>query len=171
MQVMTQGFTPFSGNAHFACGIVLAVAASRQLGVTFSLLRVLTMGICLISSCLIMASVIWIFSCLAFYAPAATEDIAEVIHLLFITTKPYPLGGVGGVLQIFLCSAFPIGLTAWFPSLYLLDKPVLEGRFSSLYFLLIILLMFSLLATFTFRKGLKHYAKNGSPRYTGFGHR
>jgi len=169
-QLLTQGFAPFSGNGQLLCGIGLLWFASRQLQIIISFPAVGILVISLCCSCIIMTSVIWLISCLAFYAPAATEEIAEQALHLFSSTKSYPLGTLSFYWQAILCLVIPLGLTAWFPSRFLLNKPIYS---LSAGFLLLALaaLIFLLLFIISFRRGLNYYAKHGSPRYTGFGHR
>jgi ABC-2 type transport system permease protein len=171
MQLLSQGLAPFSGNVHFICGVGLLVFSSGVAGVrvTYAWAAVLTAS--LILSCAVMASAIWWSSALAFYAPAAAEDMAEVTHLIFSSTKIFPMGGLGLALRLAVCSVLPIGLTAWFPSLYLLGRPLLGNQYVSVLFLVAITAIFTSCFIFYFRKGMEYYAKNGSPRYTGFGHR
>ena len=130
-----------------------------------------------LASCLILMAVIYLISCLAFYAPAAAEEIAQSGLDLF-TVKTYPLGGLGGRVKLLFCTAVPVGMGAWFPSRALLQLGYGYGRGANAAATILSLIaapaLAMLLVTLTFmifKKGMNHYETNGSPRYSGFGHR
>ncbi|WP_394524467.1 ABC-2 family transporter protein [Lacrimispora sp. JR3] len=173
-ELLAQGFCPFSGSPMFLLGAGLAWygAAGTSMAIT-----PLWMGLFLlyaVCSCLLIVSFLYLLSCMAFYAPAAAEEISMVGMDMFSSLKTYPLGNISPAVKRIFLTILPIGLCAWFPSVLLL-KAGKEGV-SSLnllpaLFLPAVTAVFLLAALTFFKKGMKHYAAYGSPRYSGFGHR
>ena len=131
----------------------------------------LLLAINALASCLMIVAVMYLISCLAFYAPAAAEEIAQSGLDLF-SVKTYPLGGLGERVKLLFCTAVPVGMGAWFPSRALLQYGYgLEAGALSLMAAPCIALLLITLTVVLFKKGMVHYETNGSPRYSGFGHR
>lgn len=170
IQLLAQGFSPISANSTLLWGIgMVAYSVSRlHLAVTpgWCILLILNS----ISSCLIILASMYLVSCLAFYAPAAAEEIAQSgLDLFSINT--YPLGGLGKRARNLFCLFIPIGLTAWLPSKSLLALGYGHGLEPGLCAAPAMALILILLTFYFFQKGMNYYATNGSPRYSGFGHR
>lgn len=175
MHLLAQGFTPVSANASLLCGIGITWYALSGLALTITPVWLLFFAINVTSSCLILLAVMYLLSCLAFYAPAAAEEIAQSGMDLFLV-KTYPLGGLSGKAKLVFCGFIPVGLGAWFPinGLIQLGKMVPSGEaISYLHFSLILtplMAVFLIIITaFFFQKGMNYYAAYGSPRYSGFG--
>lgn len=173
IQLITGGFSPISGSSMMVCGIALSIYSIHRLQLSISAIWVAGYLFSVICSNVMIVSVTYIVSCLAFYAPAAAEEISEVARELFTTLKSYPLGGTPLLWQTLFCTILPVGLAAWFPSSILLSKMpngLFEGvKFPALTAAVAAILLIT--ATLLFKKGMNYYAKNGSPRYSGFGHR
>lgn len=165
IQLATEGFSPVSGNGVLLCGIGLVYYSISSSEINVSEIWIVLLLINLIASCTIMISTIYMLSCTAFYAPAAAEEIASVGIGMFESLKNYPLGGMNKSTQIFFCSLIPVGMIAWFPSRILL------GKFDIMIFMIMTAAIFLVLAVLIFKKGMRYYAKYGSPRYSSFGHR
>lgn len=165
IQLATEGFSPVSGNGVLLCGIGLVYYSISSSEINVSGIWIVLLLINLIASCTIMISTIYMLSCIAFYAPAAAEEIALVGIGMFESLKNYPLGGMNKSTQIFFCSLIPVGMIAWFPSRILL------GKFDIMIFMIMTAAIFIVLAVLIFKKGMRYYAKYGSPRYSSFGHR
>lgn len=165
MQLAAEGFSPVSGNGVLLCGIGLIYYSVSSSEINFSGIWIVMLLINLAASCTIMVCTIYILSCTAFYAPAAAEEIASVGIGMFESLKNYPLGGMNKSIQIFFCSLIPVGMIAWFPSRILL------GKFDIMIFMVGTAAAFLILAILIFKKGMRYYAKYGSPRYSSFGHR
>lgn len=165
MQLAAEGFSPVSGNGVLLCGIGLIYYSVSSSEINFSGIWIVMLLINLTASCTIMVCTIYILSCTAFYAPAAAEEIASVGIGMFESLKNYPLGGMNKSIQIFFCSLIPVGMIAWFPSRILL------GKFDIMIFMVGTAAAFLILAILIFKKGMRYYAKYGSPRYSSFGHR
>lgn len=196
MHLLCQGFSPVSANSTLICGILITGYALKRLPVAVSLVFLLLLTINAMASCLIIMAVIYLISCLAFYAPAAAEEIAQSGLDLF-SVKAYPLGGLGERVKLLFCTAIPVGMGAWFPSMALLQygygicqqnadsgavtagaltsvSRLAAGEFSPLPSLMAapcIAILLIVITAILFQKGMIHYETNGSPRYSGFGHR
>lgn len=168
IQLLTGGFMPFSGSSKLLCGIVLTVISLRRLAFTVMPLWVLWLILNILCSAAIILSFVYVFSCCAFYAPVAAEEIAMVIHDLFSDTKTYPLAGLTKRGATVFCSILPVGLATWFPAEMMLGKT--PAGLPGITFYLAAALWCAA-AVLLFRKGLIHYGKYSSNRYTGFGHR
>lgn len=173
MILLSQGFSPVSSNATLICGILMTGYALSRLETAVTPLFLLLLSVNALASCLIIVAVMYVISCLAFYAPAAAEEIAQSGLDLF-NVKTYPLGSLGARAKLFFTAVIPVGMAAWFPSMALLQFGYgIKNPDSILWltaapctaaFLIVI-------TTLVFKKGMIHYETNGSPRYSGFGHR
>lgn len=168
VQMLTGGFIPFSGSSQLICGIVLTAVALGRLHLAVTPLWVLELLFSLICSVAVILAVVFVVSCCAFYAPVAAEEIAMIVHELFNDTKSYPLSGLSARGAAAFCSVLPVGLAAWFPSGVLLGKApsALPGALT-----FFVAATWCTAAVVLFRKGMLHYEKYGSNRYSGFGHR
>jgi len=173
IQLITGGFCPVSGSSMLVCGIALSIYSIHRLQMNISAMWILTYLFSVICSNIIIVSVIYIISCLAFYAPAAAEEISEVARDLFTSLKSYPLGGISVLWQTVFCTLIPVGLAAWLPSTVLFSKVPNSffGGWKAPALILAVSAILLLTANLLFKKGMNYYAKNGSPRYSGFGHR
>ncbi len=168
MQLVTGGFSPISGSSILLCGIGFTVYALGRLKLAVTLGFIVMLLLSVFASVIVFLACVYLVSCIAFWAPVAAEESASLVHEMFGTLKRYPLGGIGMGWQAVFCSVLPVGIAGWFPSLWLLGGsqapmvPVWTFMIAS---------AFGLMAVLVFRKGMKHYATGGSPRYSGFGHR
>ena len=167
-QMLTDGFVPFSGGSKLLCGIALTAAAVGRLGLSVTPVWLCVLLFSLLCSVVLILSVVFVVSGTAFYAPAAAEEIAGVVHELFSGTKYYPLSGLAKKSAAAFCSVIPVGLAAWFPAGTLLGKTP-AGLPAAL--LPASAAVWAAAAIFIFKKGMHHYEKYGSNRYSGFGHR
>lgn len=173
-ELLAQGFAPFSSSSMLIYGIALTAASLHRLSIAIDPFWSFLLFIDTVSSVVLILSFMYLLSCTAFYAPAAAEEIAQVGKDLFSSLKTYPLGTMGRSAKIVFLSILPVGLAAWFPSSLLLHYTGPEMTWSYITALCYLPALALLLMTVTiiiFRKGMKHYATYGSPRYSGFGHR
>lgn len=170
IQLLTNGFSPVYSSNLLLAGIIITLYAGFQLNLSVSLLWILLLILYVFLSMLIVLSLVYIFSSRAFYSPVASEEVASKV-LSFTAIKVYPLGGLSKNVQTILTTILPIGLTAWYPSIVLLNATTEASIKLSYGFLPTIAAIFVFLAILLFRKGLSYYATNSSPRYSGFGHR
>ena len=168
VQLLTNGFSPFTGSGNFITGMVLLVIAIQRLHLPISLWWFLALAANLAITMAIIVARSYLVSSLAFYAPVSAEEISStaIDGTWFLST--FPLSGMPVFIQIPLLTIMPEGLMAWFPSLSLLGRPPLRltGYYPMIYAMLL-----ALTAGYIFRKGLRHYVQNGSNRYVPYGFR
>ncbi|MCL2497500.1 MAG: ABC transporter permease [Symbiobacteriaceae bacterium] len=168
LQLLTEGFIPFSGNGTLISGFIL---------LRYSLLRLelqphgwwwLSLTGSLVLSVVTVIGASYLFATSAFYAPVACEEISSRVFGVADALKIFPLSGMPLGLQITLCSVLPVGLLGWFPCLALLGKAPLglPGWFPLAFAATLWLITLTL-----FKKGLRHYASIGINRYSAIGHR
>lgn len=168
MQVLTEGFLPFSGSMGFLCGVGVTAIAIRRLALplTPAWLGVMALYV-LTRSAIVIGANYWL-GAIAFYRPASSEEMSPLVSDLFNTLGKYPLAGLPGWLTGALLTVIPVGLTAYLPSLILLgrvEQPAL------LALPLVVAAILLSLATHAFRKGMRYYVQKGCPRYSAMGHR
>lgn len=168
VQLVTSGFSPFTGSGNFLVGVVLLIISGARLGLTFSPVFLGLLAAHLAATMVIIIARSYLVSSMAFYAPVAAEEISTtaIEGTWFLST--FPLSGMPGFIMVPLLTLLPEGLMAWFPALCLLGRPPLglPG-----YYPMVFALALSLLASYMFRKGLKHYVTTGSNRYVPYGFR
>jgi len=164
---LTVGIFPFTGSGTFISGIALLIVAMCNLKISFAWWWPLLLIFQLAVSMVIVVSLSYLLSSLAFYAPVQCEEISSTVIYSIEQTMTFPLSGMPGYIKYPLLTLFPAGLTAWFPTMILLGKTVV---FENIY-----PAIFALLAAFTaahfFKKGFRYYVKKGINRYESGGHR
>lgn len=168
MQLLTEGFDPFSGSSRLICGLAILSVSIAQNGICVTPLWIAGLVFSLICSVAVILAVVYIVSFSAFFAPVAAEEISAVVMELFGDIKFYPLGGLSARAAAAFCTVVPVGLAAWFPSCALLGRAP-DGLPAGLTFFAAAILTAA--AALLFRKGIQYYEKSGCIRYTGFGHR
>ena len=169
VQILTDGFIPFTGSQNLLFGIGIVTWALRGLGRHTGLFWLLGLAGYLFISVAIIIGLSFLFSSLAFRWQLAFEEISTtVIDDLTGVLSNYPLSGMPIYVQLTLISVVPSGLLGWFPVCALLGKTPLG--LPALYPLVTALVIWGL-AALAFRKGLKYYVRTGSSRYTSGGHR
>jgi ABC-2 type transport system permease protein len=168
VQLLTEGFIPFSGSSNIVSGCIIIAAALKNLGIIPQWWWILSFVGNVAVTISIILSLSYIFSSAAFYAPVQAEEISSYVIDTTGNLSTYPLSGMSAAVQIPLITIFPAGLLGWFPSLAMLGRPPLDLPF--FYPALVAILLF-IIAVKLFRKGLIYYAKTGSNRYASRGHR
>ena len=169
VQLITEGFIPFTGCQNLFFGIGIVVWALHGMGKAISVLWIFGLAAYLIISTAIILGLSYLFSSLTFRRQVAFEEITStVIDDLTGVLSNYPLSGMPLAVQWTLISIIPAGLLGWFPACALLGKTPLG---LSVYYPLIAAVIIWTLAAITFKKGLRYYVKYGSNRYTSGGHR
>lgn len=166
-QFFTQGFAPFTGGLNFVFSIILFVSACFYNNFFSTFSSIISVVSCVLCSYTILVASMFFCSILAFYAPIAGEEISDTVYELFTNTKAYPLNATPNVFQGIFCSIIPIGLLVWFPEIILLSKSI----DFALFYLICFTVVYSLVVIVFFKKGLCHYEKTGSARFTGFGYK
>ncbi|MDR2514932.1 MAG: ABC transporter permease [Christensenellaceae bacterium] len=169
LQLIAEGFLPFSGCPRLLVGLGLVLWSLRGLELSPGWFWWLSLAGYLACAVLCLVGLSYLWSALAFRWPVAFEEISSVvIDEICGPLSQYPLSILPPALLWPLVSILPAGLLAWFPSCILLGRPPLG--LPELYPLFFTLGLWAL-AIFTFRKGLLYYVHYGSNRYTQGGHR
>ena len=169
VQLVTEGFMPFTGSQNMFAGMGIFAWALYGMGRAPNVFWFLGLGGYLLVSVAIIVGLSYLFSSLAFRWQVAFEEIATtVIDDLTGILSNYPLSGMPMAVQWTLISVVPAGLLGWFPACALLGKTPLG---LPVFYPLIVAIIIWVLTALAFRKGLKYYAKIGSNRYTPGGHR
>jgi len=169
VQIVTEGFIPFTGSQNLFFGIGIIAWALGGMGKSVNALWVLGLLGYLIVSIAIIVGMAYLFSSLTFRWQVAFEEIATtVIDDLTGVISNYPLSGMPMAVQWTLITVVPAGLLGWFPACALLGKTPLG---LPALFPLFVAVIIWVLAAFTLKKGLNYYVKIGSNRYSPGGHR
>lgn len=168
MQLLTEGFMPFSGCHGFFIGIALTSVAVARLDVTLSPVWFLLLLYYLVIHIVLRLSQSFLYGSAAFFKPVACEEISSMILDMNSRLGRFPLFGLPGWLGTILHTVLPIGLLAYFPALALLKD---LGKPTELAFPFLVASVFLTAALICFKKGLKHYAKYSCNRYKEMGHR
>jgi ABC-2 type transport system permease protein len=168
MALLTEGFMPFSGSASIIPGLLLLLWSGTVLALdpTISWLFLALLNVAASATILLSFSFIW--GSLAFWAPRATEEISSSASGLLRTLMPFPLDGLSFAMLSGLMTFLPVGFLAWYPARALLG---LESDAWSELLTPTVAAIFSIIAVWIFKQGLKAYGRTGSQRYLSFGHR
>ena len=168
VQLITDGFYPFSCGSTFIFGVITMSIAVVSLEIVLSWWWILVLAGYLIVSLSIIVGFLYLTGSLAFYAPVQAEEITSHVFSAFEHIGRFPLSGMPRHLKLSLLTLAPSGLLAWFPTLALLGRPPL---YWSPFYPFIFAVILWMMALYFFRKGLKYYATTGINRYTDFGRR
>ncbi len=168
MQLITEGFMPFSGCHGFLIGVLLTAIAVARLDIVLSPVWFLLLLYYLVIHMLLQLSQSFLYGSAAFYKPVACEEISSMILDMNHQLGRFPLFGLPGWLGTMLHTVLPIGLLAYFPALALLRD---LGKPTELAFPFFVAAIFLTAALICFKKGLIHYAKHSCNRYKEMGHR
>lgn len=168
VQLLVEGFIPVSGSSNFVSGIVIMFFALSKLGFIITVWWIGALALNLVVSMVILLSLSYLFSTIAFYAPVQAEEISSYVLDSTGELSVYPLSGMGLGIQIPLITVFPAGLLGWFPTLALLKKTPLN---LSPWYPSVVALVFFVITVKMFKRGLNHYVKTGTNRYSAVGHR
>lgn len=164
---LTVGIFPFTGSSTFLSGTALLIVALCNLEVSLPWwwpgLLVLQLAV----SMVIVVSLSYLLSSLAFYAPVQCEEISGTVIYSVERAMTFPLSGMPAYIRYPLLTLFPAGLTAWFPTMILLGKTAAFENFYPAVFALFI----AFTAAHFFKKGFRYYVKKGINRYVSGGHR
>lgn len=168
VQLLVEGFIPFSGSSNFIAGVIILVLSIKSLAISTPWWWILALAGNVFVSMVVLLSLSYLYSSLAFYAPVQAEEIGTYVLDSTGELSVYPLSGMGLGIQIPLLTVFPAGLLGWFPTLALLGRAPLN--LTSWYPAVVALILFLITANF-FKRGLNHYVKTGTNRYSSIGHR
>lgn len=166
LSFVTEGFSPFSSLGAMAPGVFLLVVGAVSSDVNLTVAFVLELVASLVASMTIVLSGSFAIGAAAFWAPRGAEEVSTRASSLLGLTD-FPLDPVPVVLRTVLLTVIPGGFVAWFPAGVLLGRRPAWQWTATLF----VAVITSAVATALFRKGLRHYARTGSSRYSTFGHR
>lgn len=168
VQILGDGFMPTTGSSGLLMGLFITGYAAAKLQLAVTPLWIIKALLLVAANVGIEMGLSFLLASSAFYKPVTCEEISSVGHDLLTTVGKYPLSGLSPALIAALCTVVPAGLMAWFPSLILLGKaPAAPGLLLPLGVAAILIT----LSTYTFKKGLRHYAQYSCNRYRDMGHR
>ncbi|MDD6034669.1 MAG: ABC-2 family transporter protein [Lachnospiraceae bacterium] len=168
MQLLTEGFMPFSGCHGLIIGIILTVISVSGLNITLTPVWFLLLVYYLIIHIVLRLSQSVLYGSMAFWKPVACEEISTMILDLNNQLGKFPLFGLPKPFTALLHTVLPIGLLAYLPALALLRE---LGKETELALPFLVAGVFVTAALVCFQKGLKHYAKYSCNRYKEMGHR
>jgi len=164
---LSVGIFPFTGSSTFLTGAALLAVAVYNLDMTFAWWQPGLFVLLPAVSMVIVVSLSYLLSSLAFYAPVQCEEISSTVIYSVERAMTFPLSGMPAYVRYPLLTLFPAGLTAWFPTMILLGKTTTFESFYPAVFALFI----SFTAAHFFKKGFRYYVKKGINRYVSGGHR
>lgn len=168
MQLLTEGFMPFSGSGSMVAGAVLTAVAVSRLQIALSAAWFLLLVFYIVVHIVLIAAQSVLYGSLAFRNPVSCEEISSVIIDLNNQLGRYPLIGLPKWLSGLLFTVVPVALTAFLPALALLKD---LGKEISVTLHLVVSLIFLIFAVIAFRKGLVYYEKHSCSRYKEMGFR
>ncbi|MDQ2995659.1 MAG: ABC transporter permease [Chloroflexota bacterium] len=168
LSLLTEGFMPFSGSPMLLPGVaLLAWSASKlSLAITPGWLALLALNLAASSVIVLAFSFLW--GSLAFWAPRAAEEISSSSIRLLYQLKGFPLDGLGPLLLSGMLTVLPVGFVAWYPCRALLG---LDPSGWARWMTPLAALIFVIITSWIFRKGMRYYGSTGSQRYSSLGHR
>lgn len=168
MALLTEGFMPFSGSSVLLAGLGLLIWASHRLALPVTPGWLALLAVNLAASSVVMMSFSFLTGSLAFWAPRAAEEISSSSIRLLTQLKYFPLDGLGSLLLGGLLSVLPVGFLAWYPSRALLG---LDPSGWAAWATSLAALILAVITSLIFAKGMRHYGRTGSQRYSNLGHR
>lgn len=168
MQLLTEGFMPFSGSSGFLTGLILITSATVKLKLTVTPGWLAALALYILARIAVAAGIAYLAGSTAFYKPVACEELSSVALDALNAAGKYPYAALPMWMQALFTTALPVGLMAYVPSMILLHK--IDAPFVCVWPFAAGAALLSL-AGLTFRKGMKHYATHGCPRYKEMGHR
>lgn len=168
MQLLTEGFMPFSGSYGLIFGVILTVIAVARLQIALTPLWFVLFGYYVLIHMILQMAQSVLYGAAAFWRPVACEEISTMILDLNGQLGKFPLFGLPDWLLGLLHTILPVGLLAYLPALALLRD---LGYGVEISFPFIVAAIFVTAAVILFQKGLKHYEIYSCNRYKEMGHR
>lgn len=168
MQLLTEGFMPFSGCHGMIIGGILTAIAVTRLQISLSPVWFALLGYYVLIHMALQLSQSALWGSMAFWQPVACEEISSMFLDLNKQLGRFPLFGLPVWLTTALHTVLPIGLLGYLPALALLREMGMEIELA---FPFITASVFVTAAVICFQKGLKHYEQYSCNRYKEMGHR
>ena len=122
MQLLTEGFMPFTGSSSFIVGLGMVIAATIRLGLSVTPGWLLTLVLYMLARMAVAAGCSFIAGTAAFYKPVACEELSSVVLDTLTTAGQYPLVSLPDWLIGIFSTFLPVSLMAWLPGMILLQK-------------------------------------------------
>jgi ABC-2 type transport system permease protein len=167
MTFVTEGFAPFQAVSLVVPGLGMMALTLAVNDVAMTATTVGLLVVSLLASTVVLIAFSFVWGAAAFWAPRGAEEISAAAAGLVTELKSFPLEVVGKSFRVLLLSVVPTGYLAWLPASSTLGRQGAEGVFSTVLAAVVLVLI----AAIAFRRGLVHYARTGSQRYSQFGHR
>jgi ABC-2 type transport system permease protein len=165
--ILTEGFCPFSGSGSLLIGLGLLAWSTSRIGIAVTTGWIALLLVSLAASCAVVLAFSYLWGSLAFWSPRGAEEVCSSSNVMLSALRPFPLDGLGPVLLGGMLTFAPIGFVGWLPARGLLGMgPSWQSAATP-----IAALLFGIVASFIFRKGLREYGRTGSQRYLSHGHR
>ncbi len=168
MQLLTEGFMPFSGSYGLIIGAILTAIAVVRLDIALTPLWFGLLGYYVLVHMALRMSQSALYGAAAFWRPVACEEISTMILDLNNQLGKFPLFGLPGWLLGLLHTVLPVGLLAYLPALALLRELDIHVEITLPF---IVAAIFVTAAVILFQKGLRHYEQYSCNRYKDMGHR
>lgn len=168
MQLVTEGFMPFSGCHGFLIGSALTAIAVHRLGLSLTPAWFGLLAFYLLIHIALQLSQCTLYGAMAFWRPVACEEISSMVIDLNTQLGKFPLFGLPNWLLGILHTVLPIGLMGYLPALGLLGQ---LGKAPAITLPFVVCGLFVTAAVICFRKGLKHYEQYSCNRYKEMGFR
>lgn len=167
MQLLTEGFMPFSGCQKLLCGIAALCLFVPGAGIDVTPGWVALLLLLSLAHVAMEIAVSYLAGSTAFYRPVGCEEMSDVAVSLCDTVARFPLSGMPRPLVGVLMTVLPLGALTYLPALVLLSR--VDAVLAAWPVLLALTL--GVCAKKAFVKGMRHYVKVGCARYKGMGHR
>jgi len=168
MQMLTEGFMPFSGSYGLILGLILTGIAVARLEIVLTPVWFLLLIYDVIIHMTLRLSQSALYGAATFWRPVACEEISSTIIDLHNQLGKFPLFGLPAWLMTILHTVMPIGLLAYLPALSLLRD---LGHRVEITLPFVVAGVFVTAAIICFQKGLRHYEQYSCSRYKEMGHR
>lgn len=168
MQLLAEGFAPVSGCGKLLVGLTVLIVACVGLHMRITLVWLLMLILYVICYGALQIGQSYLWGSLAFYGPAAFEEISSVILDLNGAVGRYPLAGLPHWLTSGLCTVLPVGLTAYLPARVLLGKIQAPWQIALPF---VVAAAFLWGAGVAFRRGMRRYLTHSCNRYRDMGFR
>ena len=168
--LVTEGFSPISQLVVAGVSAAALVWTAARLPTPATPAWIALVLLNLMASAAIVFSLQLAWGSIAFWAPRAAEEINSATNRMIGQLGTLPLDGVPRAVLGGLLSAVPVGFVAWLPSRGIAGigaSPLLPGAAVAP----LAAPLFVAAAVLVFRRGLRHYGRVGSQRYSSFGHR
>lgn len=168
MQLMAEGFIPVTGSGGLIMGLIITVTACVRLHMAVDVIWLGAFALYIACHVALKMGQSYLYGALAFWWPVACEEISSLVLDMNMLLGKYPLAGLPAWLIAALSTVLPCALMAYVPALILLGK---LSRPAALALPVAVATAFLAVATYLFRKGLRHYAQYSCNRYRSMGHR